>query len=284
MPALKEYLWALLRKLAAPQKPSPPDVLPDIQTRLSSEAYAVISHLLYNYSNVASLASIAASEAAPIPTRLAVVLDLDECLVHTQYAGSTYSYSDTVEVALSADYIVTVNKRPGVDAFLCSLAEHFDVYLFTSSEAGYANPIVDMLDPTRSIFRGRFFYDACVHTHGLHLKDLRRILPYMNQSLSHVILVDNNPISFLPQPRNGIPLPSFLDDAADRALPLVLDVLLALRHVADVRPCLDRVFHLATALAPAQSYVASTPEGSCSSTDNVLSESSDSTAMKAVFF
>ncbi|KDO21742.1 hypothetical protein SPRG_13158 [Saprolegnia parasitica CBS 223.65] len=108
-----------------------------------------------------------------------------------------------------------------------------------------------MLDPTRSIFRRRFFYNDCTHVRGLALKDLRRLLPYLDQSLSHIVLVDNNPMSFLPQPTNGVPLPSFVDDANDTALPLVLDVLMTLRSVHDVRVCLDQVLHLEKALSAA---------------------------------
>lgn len=33
-----------------------------------------------------------------------------------------------------------------------------------------------------------------------------------------MVLVDNNPVSFLAQPSNGIPVPSFYDDPSDDAL------------------------------------------------------------------
>lgn len=44
-----------------------------------------------------------------------------------------------------------------------------------------------------------------------------------------MVLVDNNPISFLAQPSNGIPVPSFYDDPEDDAL--------------SVRTCVDLVLH-----------------------------------------
>ncbi|EQC28452.1 hypothetical protein SDRG_13780 [Saprolegnia diclina VS20] len=249
MPALKEFLVRWLGKLV-PKGPSPADA--SVLPALLADAYSVTSYLLYDYGTAASLAAVAAANEAPAPTRLAIVLDLDECLVHTQYAHVRYgAFVDAIDVALTPDITVKVHKRPGVDAFLAALAKEFDVYLFTSSEAGYANPIVDMLDPTRSIFRRRFFHNDCTHVRGLALKDLRRLLPYVNQSLAHIVLVDNNPMSFLPQPRNGVPLPSFVDDANDTALPLVLDVLMTLRSVHDVRVCLDQVLHLEKALLPA---------------------------------
>lgn len=37
---------------------------------------------------------------------------------------------------------------------------------------------------------------------------------------SSMVLVDNNPVSFLAQPSNGVPVPSFYDDPEDDALPV----------------------------------------------------------------
>ncbi|OQR81225.1 CTD small phosphatase [Thraustotheca clavata] len=235
---LPDFFRGILRKLS----PSKAPVDLDEQARQAFEAYNVVGHLLYDYGNSAVLARVVEAQAQPVCIRLAVVLDLDECLVHTQYSSVNYDYPDVMHVALSDEEILTVNKRPGVDAFLSTLAANFDVYLFTSADEGYANPIVDMLDPCAKIFKKRYYYDDCVHENGLNMKDLKCI--EMTQSLAHVVLIDNNPLSFLPQPSNAVPIPSFFDNMNDHALAIVLDLLLTLRHVADVRPCLDQVFHI----------------------------------------
>lgn len=49
---------------------------------------------------------------------------------------------------------------------------------------------------------------------GIYVKDLT----VLKLDLSRVVLVDNNPMSFLAQPSNGIPVPSWYDDPHDRSL------------------------------------------------------------------
>ena len=55
--------------------------------------------------------------------------------------------------------------------------------------------------------------------------------------------VDNNPISFIAQPSNGVPVSSFYDDPKDNALPVVNDLIDEhLAHAEDVRPVLHGLF------------------------------------------
>ena len=69
----------------------------------------------------------------------------------------------------------------------------------------------DQLDPTGAIFKKRFFRSSCKFIHGHYLKDLS----VLGKCLSRVCLVDNNPVSFIANPSNGIPVPSFYDDPKD---------------------------------------------------------------------
>jgi TFIIF-interacting CTD phosphatase-like protein len=63
-------------------------------------------------------------------------------------------------------------------------------------------------------------------------------------------LVDNNPLSFLHQPENGILVSNFYNDATDTTLESVYQLLHELdESQADVRPVLEEKFGLATALA-----------------------------------
>ena len=63
-----------------------------------------------------------------------------------------------------------------------------------------------------------------------------------------VILVDNNPLSFLPNPSNGILVSSFYDDPKDDTLEAVMELLHELDDSEDVRPVLDDRFGLKDAL------------------------------------
>lgn len=71
------------------------------------------------------------------------------------------------------------------------------------------------------------------------------ILPCDEQ---RVVLVDNNPLSFLPNPSNGILVSSFYNDPNDKTLEAVMELLNELDHSEDVRPVLDGKFGLKKAL------------------------------------
>lgn len=66
------------------------------------------------------------------------------------------------------------------------------------------------------------------------------------------MLVDNNPLSFLAQPSNGILVSNFYDNPEDQTLVAVLDLLDRLDREDDVRPLLDDMFGLSAALAELQ--------------------------------
>ena len=63
-----------------------------------------------------------------------------------------------------------------------------------------------------------------------------------------VVLVDNNPLSFIPNPSNGILVSSFYDDPKDDTLEAVMELLYELDEYNDVRPILDDKFGLKDAL------------------------------------
>lgn len=197
--------------------------------------------------------------------RVALVLDMDECLVHSkfvnevEYRQSEYrpselkQYADTFEIEMDDGERAVVYKRPGLDRFLEEASKHFDVYVFTAGLEAYGKPILDELDPKGNLFAGRFFRESCQQRKGMFLKDLRVV----RKDLSKVILVDNNPVSFLLQPSNGIPVPSFYDDASDRTLESLTKVLASLRALEDVRPRLHQLFRLADLLSEHQRMILS---------------------------
>ncbi|OQS01553.1 CTD small phosphatase-like protein [Achlya hypogyna] len=220
-----------------------------------------MSATVAQYPMAASLGALrkAAAVSDASAERIALVLDMDECLVHTKILSGKDGYrqdeerpTDTVdaypesfEVVMDDGERVIVNKRPGLDAFLKEAAAHFDLYVFTAGLEIYGRPILDVLDPTNTLFKGRFFRTSCTQKRGFFMKDLRSI----RADLSKVVLVDNNPVSFLPQPSNGIPVPSFYDDVHDKTLESLTKVVMTLRNVTDVRPRLHQLFRLADLLA-----------------------------------
>ena len=67
--------------------------------------------------------------------------------------------------------------------------------------------------------------------------------------MTRTVLVDNNPLSFICQPTNGVLVASFYDDPNDTALASVMQLIRHLDHAGDVRPILKDMFRLDTLLA-----------------------------------
>ncbi|XP_051122841.1 probable phosphatase PSR2 isoform X2 [Andrographis paniculata] len=155
--------------------------------------------------------------------KLTVVLDLDETLV-CAYETSTLPAmlrAQATEAGLewfeleciSSEGIegkskishVTVFERPGLHGFLSQLSEFADLVLFTAGLEGYASPLVDRIDVEKRINR-RLYRQSTISTqYRDHVKDLSSL----SKNLSRIVIVDNNPFSFLLQPLNGIPCVPF---------------------------------------------------------------------------
>lgn len=82
---------------------------------------------------------------------------------------------------------------------------------------------------------------------GAFLKDLS-VLGVESTDMSRTVLVDNNPLSFICQPTNGILVASFYDDPNDTALASVMQLIRHLDQAGDVRPILKDMFRLDTLL------------------------------------
>jgi Dullard-like phosphatase family protein len=129
--------------------------------------------------------------------------------------------------------ILTVNIRPGLENFLRRASERFELRVFTAGSRAYASQVIARIDPHGRFFGHRLqFRKDCVERSGLLLKDLRRV-PGID--LSRTVLVDNNPLSYALQPRNGIHIANFFDDPGDRTLDSLLRLLTALDEADDVR-------------------------------------------------
>jgi TFIIF-interacting CTD phosphatase-like protein len=95
--------------------------------------------------------------------------------------------------------------------------------VFTAAEQGYADKILDHIDPERKYFAQRLYRQHCIErtsdpTQGfttssggqtaskLYIKDLSII---RDRDLDDVLLVDNSILSFGFQLDNGVPICSF---------------------------------------------------------------------------
>jgi len=122
---------------------------------------------------------------------------MDECLIHStdfsdepqesyrQHEDSRAAAESVEEVerfklSLDDGVTCTVFKRPGLDAFLRACCARYDTYVFTAGTQPYADPLLDNLDGTRTLLKGRFFRNHCrpvrIGGGGLqYLKDLTAV-------------------------------------------------------------------------------------------------------------
>nr|XP_016512587.1 PREDICTED: CTD nuclear envelope phosphatase 1 homolog isoform X1 [Nicotiana tabacum] len=193
--------------------------------------------------------------------RLTVVLDLDETLVCAYETSSLPNIVRTQATeaglkwfeleCISSDKecdskpkinYVTVFERPGLHDFLKELSEFADLVLFTAGLEGYARPLVDKID-LGNRFSMRLYRPSTTSTeYREHVKDLSCI----SKDLSRIVIVDNNPFSFLLQPLNGIPcIPFAAGQPHDiQLLEVILPLLKHLSQQKDVRPVLYERFHM----------------------------------------
>lgn len=68
---------------------------------------------------------------------------------------------------------IQLYKRPFLQEFLTKVSQLGVVSIFTQTQAKYADPILDCLDPERKFFKHRFYGDSCVSRgDGQILKDM----------------------------------------------------------------------------------------------------------------
>lgn len=195
------------------------------------------------------------------PDKLIVVLDLDETLVCAYETSSlpTLVRSQAIEYGIKCFELectssdkevdgkqkvnhVTVFERPGLDEFLQQTSEFADLILFTAGLEGYAKPLVDKIDVHKR-FICRLYRPSTVATeYREHVKDLS----CLTKDFSRIVLVDNNPFSFLLQPMNGIPCMPFsaTQGGDNQLLGVILPLLKQISLQEDVRPLLYETFHM----------------------------------------
>ncbi|CAJ1427596.1 unnamed protein product [Effrenium voratum] len=159
----------------------------------------------------------------PREVGLTVVLDLDETLSHCrlEQLEKKPDFCVQFEESKATGYVYV---RPFAQLFLQVAARLFEVVVFTASSQGYADQVLDQLDPDRRCISARLYRQHCVERGGAFLKDLRRL----GRPMERVVLVDNSPVSLALCLDNGIVVSSWTaENRVDREL---LELLLLLQQ------------------------------------------------------
>lgn len=130
-----------------------------------------------------------------------------------------------------------VLKRPGVDEFLEALGAKYELVVFTAGLKEYASLVLDRLDRKRVIAH-RLYRDSCKEVDGRFVKDLSEL----GRDLKRVVIVDDNPNSYMLQPCNAVPVRPFVDDLEDRELTNLVSFFKGSDHFDDMRDAVKHYF------------------------------------------
>mmetsp|Transcript_4522 Transcript_4522/g.12620 ORF Transcript_4522/g.12620 Transcript_4522/m.12620 type:complete len:419 (-) Transcript_4522:128-1384(-) len=171
-------------------------------------------------------------------SKMTLVLDLDETLVHSSLEGpATSNFMFEVDYN-SQTHQVNVYTRPFLFEFLAAVATRFEVVIFTASQRVYAEQLLNILDPECQLVQHRLYRDDCVLVDGNYVKDLT----VLGRDLKRTVIVDNSPHAFGYNIENGIPIESWYDDQQDQELQHLLAFLDDLAKMDDVRPAISSTF------------------------------------------
>ena len=102
--------------------------------------------------------------------------------------------------------------------------------------ADYSEPLLDIIDK-KKVIKLRLNRSHCRHYQNIYIKDLKVI----NRNLKDMIIVDNNPESYLMNKENAIPILTWEDDPNDKELLKLIPVLKYLANVDDVRIDINKI-------------------------------------------
>lgn len=125
---------------------------------------------------------------------------------------------------------VYVLIRPYVKEFLQKMSSLYELVIFTASLPNYANPVIDRL-PNGMLISHRLYRHHCVDTGRIYIKMMKKL----GRDVKDVIIIDNNPPSYIQDKNNGIPILTWLEDKNDNELLKLIPVLEFLSKVNDVR-------------------------------------------------
>ncbi|KAL4498346.1 hypothetical protein ABPG72_013152 [Tetrahymena utriculariae] len=148
-----------------------------------------------------------------------LVLDLDETLGH--YDQDKQSFL----------------QRPGLNEFLESIHNYYELVIFTAGLKDYADSIIPTFDQ-KGLISHRLYRQHCNLQGLVHIKDLNNL----GRDLSKTIILDNNQYNFQYQQENAIFVTTWYSDMSDTELFDLKKVLIRLAesNPTDVRWALQK--------------------------------------------
>ena len=166
-----------------------------------------------------------------------LVLDLDETLVHSQFAPFSIKSDLILKIELENQIRdIHVLIRPGVYKFLKKMSQLYEIVIFTASVSKYAEPLLDIIDKNHNC-SCRLFREHCSIIGITYIKDLKKL----GRDLKDIIIIDNSPLSYSLNHENGLPILTWFDDKNDKELYYITPILEFLSDVYDVREYIQQI-------------------------------------------
>jgi Dullard-like phosphatase family protein len=159
-------------------------------------------------------------------SRKLLILDVDETLIHADYALANEDFKAGP---------FSVIRRPYLDEFLDTVAGIFDLAVWSSGSSMYVQTVVDKVcqHPLKFVYA----VDRCTrqwteNAEAVYLKDLKKVKGY---ELSQILIVDDSPEKLKRHYGNLVRISPFTGDRSDDALKQIIPFLVKLNKVDDVR-------------------------------------------------
>lgn len=165
-----------------------------------------------------------------------LVVDLEETLMFSSLnviEDAEFTFSTSFQ---DHQYKVYMVLRPHVREFLQSMAKVYELFVYTCAKKGYAEKILDVLDPQRKLFRHRLYQEDCSCVLGHYIKDLG----LLGRDLAKTVVLDNAPHTYPYHLMNTIPIKSWSGEADDRELHKLIPYMEKLSAAEDFREVLKK--------------------------------------------
>ena len=137
---------------------------------------------------------------------------------------------------------IHVRLRPYISDVLEKLAQLYEIVVWTAGIKEYAEPILDRIDPEKTLFTKRMYRTECIKVDQFFIKDLDVIL---DRDKANMVIVDNSILCFAFDLANGVPINSFMgDEPDDRDLLYMVSFLEEAFYQPDIRVACEESFKL----------------------------------------
>lgn len=177
----------------------------------------------------------AAKISLPPPRRpQTIVFDLEETLAHI------CEHKASAQVLVNGG-VLGFNIRPYAGECLFALRKHWEIIVFASSDQSKADPVLDFLDPSRTLIDHRLYRNQALLLQNVLVKDLRLL---SGRDQRRTVIVENTASAFAFQLDSGVPIKTWRNRRQDTELLKLLEFLSHLLTDTDMRSTLRRTFDL----------------------------------------